>query len=72
MGVAKLLLHCRIVVGGIQMAEILMKKLPDVFHVYFRREGKEIKLRSVLNNMGVDISIVFSSTNSGFKFHHTK
>ncbi|XP_065888621.1 E3 ubiquitin-protein ligase TRIP12-like isoform X2 [Dysidea avara] len=29
----------RIVVGGIQMAEILMKKLPDVFHVYFRREG---------------------------------
>jgi len=33
-------LYCRIVVGGIQMAEILMKKLPDVFHVYFRREGK--------------------------------
>lgn len=29
----------RIVVGGIQMAEILMQKLPDVFHVYFRREG---------------------------------
>ena len=24
------------------MAEILMKKLPDVFHVYFRREGKLI------------------------------
>jgi len=29
----------RIVVGGIQMAEILMQKLPDVFHVFFRREG---------------------------------
>lgn len=24
------------------MAEILMQKLPDVFHVYFRREGKNI------------------------------
>ena len=22
------------------MAEILMQKLPDVFHVYFRREGE--------------------------------
>ena len=32
----------RIVVGGIQMAEILMQKLPDVFHVYFRREGIEM------------------------------
>lgn len=29
----------RIVIGGIQMAEILMQKLPDIFHVYFRREG---------------------------------
>ena len=37
MGVA--IMQCRIVVGGIQMAEILMQKLPDVFHVYFRREG---------------------------------
>ena len=32
-------LQYRIVVGGIQMAEILMQKLPDVFHVHFRREG---------------------------------
>ncbi|KAG9343628.1 hypothetical protein JZ751_013798 [Albula glossodonta] len=29
----------RIVVGALQMAEILMQKLPDVFSVYFRREG---------------------------------
>lgn len=29
----------RIVVGALQMAEILMQKLPDVFGVHFRREG---------------------------------
>lgn len=29
----------RIVVGALQMAEILMTKLPDVFGVHFRREG---------------------------------
>ncbi|XP_038817338.1 E3 ubiquitin-protein ligase TRIP12-like isoform X1 [Salvelinus namaycush] len=29
----------KIVVGSLQMAEILMQKLPDVFSVFFRREG---------------------------------
>lgn len=29
----------RIVVGALQMAEILMNKLPDEFGVHFRREG---------------------------------
>ncbi|XP_076002430.1 E3 ubiquitin-protein ligase TRIP12-like [Genypterus blacodes] len=29
----------KIVVGSLQMARILMQKLPDVFSVYFRREG---------------------------------
>ncbi|XP_071797988.1 E3 ubiquitin-protein ligase TRIP12-like isoform X1 [Asterias amurensis] len=29
----------KVVVGALQMAEILMQKLPDIFHVYFRREG---------------------------------
>ncbi|XP_029471280.1 E3 ubiquitin-protein ligase TRIP12 isoform X5 [Rhinatrema bivittatum] len=29
----------KIVVGALQMAEILMQKLPDIFSVYFRREG---------------------------------
>ncbi|XP_041350022.1 E3 ubiquitin-protein ligase TRIP12-like isoform X2 [Gigantopelta aegis] len=29
----------KVVVGAVQMAEILMKKLADVFAVYFRREG---------------------------------
>ena len=30
----------KVVVGALQMAEILMQKLPDIFHVYFRREGR--------------------------------
>lgn len=30
----------KVVVGAIQMAEILMQKLADIFSVYFRREGK--------------------------------
>lgn len=29
----------KVVVAAIQMAEILMQKLPDVFSIYFRREG---------------------------------
>ena len=29
----------KIMVAGIQMAHILMQKLPDIFSVYFRREG---------------------------------
>lgn len=32
----------KIVVGALQMAEILMQKLPDIFSVYFRREGNVI------------------------------
>ena len=30
----------KIVVASIQMAHVLMEKLPDVFTVYFQREGK--------------------------------
>ena len=29
----------KVVVGALQMANILMQKLPDIFSVYFRREG---------------------------------
>ena len=29
----------KVVVGAIQMTSILMEKMPDVFSVYFRREG---------------------------------
>lgn len=31
----------RVVVAALQMAEILMQKLPNIFGVYFRREGKK-------------------------------
>ena len=30
----------KVVVGAVQMAHILMGKLPDIFSVYFRREGE--------------------------------
>ena len=29
----------KVVVGSLQMADILMQKLPEVFCIYFRREG---------------------------------
>ncbi|KAK8379306.1 hypothetical protein O3P69_019292 [Scylla paramamosain] len=32
-------LDLKIIVGAVQMAEILMAKLPEIFAVYFRREG---------------------------------
>ena len=35
----------RVVVGAVQMAHILMQKLPDVFSVYFRREGTSLDNR---------------------------
>lgn len=38
----------RIVVGAIQMANILMEKLPDVFCVYFRREGVMHQFRNLI------------------------
>ena len=38
----------RIVVGALQMAEILMQKLSDVFGVYFRREGASYAVPCIL------------------------
>lgn len=38
----------KIVVGSLQMAEILMQKLPDVFSVYFRREGNGVHTAGLL------------------------
>jgi len=29
----------RVVVGAMQMADVLIQKLPDIFAVYFHREG---------------------------------
>ena len=35
----------RVIVGAIQMAEILMEKLPNIFNVYFHREGVMYQLK---------------------------
>ena len=37
----------KVVVGAIQMAHILMKKLPDIFSVFFRREGVMHQVRKL-------------------------
>ena len=42
----------RIVVGALQMAEILMQKMPDVFCVYFRREGVLHQIKKLINEDG--------------------
>jgi len=39
----------RILVGAIQMASILMEKLPDIFSVYFRREGVMHQFKKLAN-----------------------
>lgn len=39
----------RILVGAIQMAMILMEKLPNIFSVYFRREGVIHQLRKLIS-----------------------
>ncbi|NXA92965.1 TRIPC ligase, partial [Melanocharis versteri] len=43
----------KIVVGALQMAEILMQKLPDIFSVYFRREDQPTRQRSLFFLKGV-------------------
>ena len=40
----------RVLVNAIQMAEILMQKLPDIFHVYFRREGVMHRAKDLANS----------------------
>lgn len=37
----------RVIIGGIQMANILMRKLPDIFIVYFHREGVMHQLQAL-------------------------
>lgn len=50
----------RIVVGALQMAEILMTKLPDVFGVHFRREGVMHQITQ-LADPEVDVCNIFCS-----------
>lgn len=40
----------RLVVGALQMAEVLLQKLPDIFTVYFHREGVMHQLRILKDN----------------------
>ncbi|XP_055903063.1 E3 ubiquitin-protein ligase TRIP12 isoform X3 [Eupeodes corollae] len=42
----------RIVVGGLQMSEILMRKLPDIFGIHFRREGVLYQINQLANPNG--------------------
>ena len=37
----------RLVVGAMQMAEVLLQKLPDIFTLYFHREGVMHQLQSL-------------------------
>ncbi|XP_063696706.1 E3 ubiquitin-protein ligase TRIP12, partial [Culicoides brevitarsis] len=72
----------RIVVGALQMAEILMQKLPDVFAINFRREGVMHQI-NLLAESTMPICIVqspkletlsappcTSSANTSFNFDH--
>lgn len=40
----------KVLVNALQMAEILMQKLPDIYHVYFRREGVMHRAKDLVNN----------------------
>ncbi|KAL1920442.1 uncharacterized protein VTP21DRAFT_819 [Calcarisporiella thermophila] len=37
-----------LVMGALQLAELLMKKLPDVYHYYFRREGVVFEMNRLI------------------------
>jgi E3 ubiquitin-protein ligase TRIP12 len=58
----------KIIVSALQMAEILMKKLPQIFSVYFHREGVVHQIESLIN-FGVtsssNLSLARSSNTSG-------
>lgn len=49
----------RIVVGALQMAEILMSKLPDEFGVHFRREGVLHQINRLADPEVITICISF-------------
>lgn len=53
----------RIVVGALQMAEILMQKLPEVFGVHFRREGVMHQIKQLADpNIPLGVSPPRSAT----------
>lgn len=44
----------RTIVNALQLAEILMQKLPDIFHISFRREGVMHKAKSLADESFLD------------------
>ncbi|KAK7602929.1 hypothetical protein V9T40_006903 [Parthenolecanium corni] len=52
----------RIVVGALQMAEILMQKLPSVFEVHFTREGVIYQVQQLINMPLVPPPVVSSAS----------
>lgn len=44
----------RVVVGALQMVYILMNYLPDIFSIYFRREGVIHQLKKLIQNDNLD------------------
>ncbi|XP_059187713.1 E3 ubiquitin-protein ligase TRIP12 isoform X4 [Centropristis striata] len=55
----------KIVVGSLQMAEILMQKLPDVFSVYFRREGVMHQVKNLSESESFLVTSPPKACNSG-------
>ena len=41
----------RVITNALQMSEIVMQKLPDVYHVSFRREGVMHRVRDLANGL---------------------
>ncbi|RWS04790.1 putative E3 ubiquitin-protein ligase TRIP12-like protein, partial [Dinothrombium tinctorium] len=54
----------RVVVGAIQMAYVLMEKLPDVFSIFFRREGVVHQFKKLLKGDELEINSSSSSSPS--------
>ncbi|RWS30969.1 E3 ubiquitin-protein ligase TRIP12-like isoform X1 [Leptotrombidium deliense] len=54
----------RVVVGAIQMAYVLMDKLPDVFSIYFRREGVVHQFKKLVKGDDFEIGSTSSSPSS--------
>ena len=53
----------KVVVGALQMAMILMRKLPDIFKVYFQRQGVTHQVRLMKFDKKKTAGILLS-------FHH--
>ncbi|KAL8586262.1 hypothetical protein ACOMHN_003777 [Nucella lapillus] len=46
----------RVVVGAFQMADILMQKLPDIFNIFFRREGVTYQIENIKTSSSMAVT----------------